>query len=326
MPTNNFLPFAIDPAANVITQGSWAALLARTNGFTAGVAQSGQLNKAWRQSSVMAAVLGQFINDYGALDALDDGNTANLVRDLARTVMQAPWSKVVATGTANAWVLTTAPTVAAYAAGRPLWVKAPATNTSTTVNANVSGLGDRRIKKADGTDPAIGDLLIGRWYATIDDGTSICIVTPLPSDVAAAAKTPAAFTAVTNALQNVPASTLTTVTNFTATQNDLGDSTFASSQLTIGAKDAGWWVIVAKLFWDFPATTMETNVIIERNGVEITAGNANGSTSIRARPNATAVYKLAAGDVIRVRATTTVVRNLEITGGSSIFSGFKVGA
>lgn len=185
MPTNDFLPFAIDPAANVITQGAWDALAARDTGFVAGVAQSAQLNKAWRQSSIMAAVIGQFINDYGALGALDDGNVANLVRDFARSIQGGTFSYVVATGTANAWVLTPTPALAVYAAGRVLWVKAPATNTSTTVNANISGLGDRRIKKADGTDPAVGDLVGGVWYPTIDDGTNICVVKTLPSDIAA---------------------------------------------------------------------------------------------------------------------------------------------
>ncbi|CAM5220507.1 Phage tail protein OS=Bosea thiooxidans OX=53254 GN=SAMN05660750_03312 PE=4 SV=1 [Bosea thiooxidans] len=76
--------------------------------------------------------------------------------------------------------------VPAYAAGRVLNVIAPATNTSTTVNADISGLGNRRVKKSDGSDPAVGDLVAGRVYATIDDGTNIRILTPLPSDAVAA--------------------------------------------------------------------------------------------------------------------------------------------
>lgn len=180
---NDFLPFATDPAANVISQGAWAALAARNNGFVAGVAQSPQLNKAWRQASVMAAALGQLIDTYSDRDALDDGDIVGLTTKIAQTFQAGMFSYVVATGTANAWVLSPTPAVPSYSAGRVLWVKAPATNTSTTVNANVSGLTSRRLKKADGTDPAIGDLVSGCWYPTIDDGTNICIVAALPSDI-----------------------------------------------------------------------------------------------------------------------------------------------
>lgn len=92
----------------------------------------------------------------------------------------------VATGTANDWIVAPALAVPAYAAGRVLNIIAPATNTATTVNMAVSGLANRRIKKADGTDPAVGDLILGRAYPTIDDGTSIRILSSLPSDVGAA--------------------------------------------------------------------------------------------------------------------------------------------
>lgn len=183
MATNDFLPFAAAGGANVLSQSDWLALTARLAGYTAGVANSAQINKGLRQSAAMAAMLGQFINDYGGFDALDDGNIDNLETAFVRTLMQAPWSKVVATGTANAWAVTTAPTVAAYAAGRPLWIKAPATNTLTTVTINISGIGTRPLMKADATAPAIGDFVSGRWYPTIDDGTNVCVISTLPSDL-----------------------------------------------------------------------------------------------------------------------------------------------
>lgn len=109
----------------------------------------------------------------------------NLSTQLAWLIQSGGLSWAVATGTANAWVVDPAFAVPAYKAGRVLWVKAPATNTSTTVNMNVSGLGNRRIKKGDGSDPAPGDLLSGRWYPTLDDGTNICVISFLRSDLAA---------------------------------------------------------------------------------------------------------------------------------------------
>ena len=47
-----------------------------------GVAQSAQLNKVWRQSSIMAAVLAQFISDRTGQDVLDDGTTATILANL----------------------------------------------------------------------------------------------------------------------------------------------------------------------------------------------------------------------------------------------------
>lgn len=78
MATNDFLPFAAAGGANVLAQADWLALAARLSGYTAGVANSAQINKGLRQSAAMSAMIGQFITDYGALDALDNGNIAQL--------------------------------------------------------------------------------------------------------------------------------------------------------------------------------------------------------------------------------------------------------
>lgn len=185
MATNDFLPFAAAGGANVLAQADWLALAARLSGYTAGVANSAQINKGLRQAAAVAAAFGQFLNDYGTLDALDDGNIGNLVRDFARSIQAGKFSFAVATGTANAWTVAPTPALAAYAAGRVLNIVAPATNTSTTVNMNVSGLGNRRIKKVDGSDPAIGDLVAGVAYPTVDDGTNIRILSVLASDIRA---------------------------------------------------------------------------------------------------------------------------------------------
>lgn len=82
MATNDFLPFGGDGAANVIAQATYAALAQRTSGFQSGVAQSAQLNKVWRQSSIMSAVLAQFIADNSGANSVDDGTTATLLANL----------------------------------------------------------------------------------------------------------------------------------------------------------------------------------------------------------------------------------------------------
>lgn len=82
MATNDFKPFAVGAGANVTTQADYEALAALITGFQSGKASSAQINKAIRQSSVMASVLAQFISDSASVDVLDNGNTASLLANL----------------------------------------------------------------------------------------------------------------------------------------------------------------------------------------------------------------------------------------------------
>ncbi|WP_338149610.1 phage tail protein, partial [Xenorhabdus bovienii] len=68
----------IADGANVLTNEEYGKLAARTNGFSSGVAKSQELNKVWRQASVIASVVAQFIAETNNQDVLDDGNTAAL--------------------------------------------------------------------------------------------------------------------------------------------------------------------------------------------------------------------------------------------------------
>lgn len=72
---NDFLVFAGSSGANVITQSAYAALSALTNGFSAGLAASNQLNKVWRQSSIMAAVMAGFIVQETGDNVIDNGSS-----------------------------------------------------------------------------------------------------------------------------------------------------------------------------------------------------------------------------------------------------------
>lgn len=78
MATNNFKAFALDPNANVTPQADWEALPALLSGFTSGKAASAQVNKAIRQATTIAALVGQFIANSGA-DALDNADVNGLV-------------------------------------------------------------------------------------------------------------------------------------------------------------------------------------------------------------------------------------------------------
>lgn len=78
MAINNFKAFAIDPNANVMSQAGWEALPALLSGFTSGKADSSQVNKAIRQATTIAALVGQFIANSG-VDALDNADVNGLV-------------------------------------------------------------------------------------------------------------------------------------------------------------------------------------------------------------------------------------------------------
>lgn len=82
MPKNEYLPFGTAANANVLPNAEYQALSARGTGFTSGVAKSKELNTAWRQASVIANVVAQFIVNKTGADALDNGDTAGLLKNL----------------------------------------------------------------------------------------------------------------------------------------------------------------------------------------------------------------------------------------------------
>lgn len=78
MPTNDILPFATGGGANVETQAVYVSDPTTATGFQSGIAPSLKLNKVWRQSSFISAMLAQFIVDKSAQSVLDDGDIAGL--------------------------------------------------------------------------------------------------------------------------------------------------------------------------------------------------------------------------------------------------------
>lgn len=77
---NQFLPFGTGGGAGVVSQADYLAASPgwRSEGFVNGMADPLKLNKVWRQSSAMSAMLGQFISDALGVDVLDDGDLVTL--------------------------------------------------------------------------------------------------------------------------------------------------------------------------------------------------------------------------------------------------------
>lgn len=78
MATNDFKSFATGSGANVMSQADYLALSALLTGFQSGKAASAQVNKAIRQATTIAALVGQFIANAN-IDALDNGDVSGLV-------------------------------------------------------------------------------------------------------------------------------------------------------------------------------------------------------------------------------------------------------
>ncbi|ECF4166111.1 hypothetical protein E5156_14840 [Salmonella enterica subsp. enterica serovar Florida] len=87
MPKNEFKAFAVGENANVLTQTEYENLPAVTSGFQAGIAESVQLNKVWRQASVIAAMLGQFTADKSGNDVVDDGKLDVLMNSFMKALL-----------------------------------------------------------------------------------------------------------------------------------------------------------------------------------------------------------------------------------------------
>lgn len=95
---NKFYPFATGGGANVVTDAAYALLTVLSTGYQSGVAISEQLNKTWRQSSVMAAVMGQLIANAG-YDATDSDGTTTLATRLYQALVGQLNAATTLTGT-----------------------------------------------------------------------------------------------------------------------------------------------------------------------------------------------------------------------------------
>lgn len=85
--TNDFQAFATGGGANVLTQAQYLALSSLiANGFVSGTAVSKQLNKVWRQSSVISAAVAQMIADSLNINVNDNGDLPTIVGNLKRSV------------------------------------------------------------------------------------------------------------------------------------------------------------------------------------------------------------------------------------------------
>lgn len=137
MATSDFLVFAGSGGANVITQSAYASLAALGPGFSSGVAASNQLNKVWRQSSIIAAVVAQYIADATGANSVDDGTTATLLSNLHTALSVSMFNPD--TGAVNAYAVTFPHGITAPQDGQRIRFRPAHSNTgASTFSANGS--------------------------------------------------------------------------------------------------------------------------------------------------------------------------------------------
>lgn len=85
---SDYLPVATGGGANVDSQVNFSGSGYQVNGFTAGIAQSIQINKVHRQASMVAAALTNFIVNVLGINIQDDGNLAGLITNLTKAIQR----------------------------------------------------------------------------------------------------------------------------------------------------------------------------------------------------------------------------------------------
>lgn len=172
MPNNGFLPFATGAGANVLTDQGYAASPEIAQGVQDGVADPQAANKAWRQSSVMASAIGQFIADFAQVDTADSQAVAvieaNFRVALAAALDGARYG-IDTSSTANLLVATLTPSPPTLNSFTAIYVKVANTNTGPTL-LNLNNLGSKSVVLPDGTQLSGGEMIQGRIYSLLFDG------------------------------------------------------------------------------------------------------------------------------------------------------------
>jgi hypothetical protein len=166
MASSDFLVFAGASGANVVSQSTYASMGALGPGFSTGIAESNQLNKVWRQGSIMAAVLGQFIADITTQNSVDDGTTATLLGNLL-TAIQASEFQVDVSGASNAISLTYVPApIVPLTDGAQYTFRAAHTNTGTTT-LSINGSPAHTVLDQTGTALVGGEIVANGMCSVI---------------------------------------------------------------------------------------------------------------------------------------------------------------
>jgi hypothetical protein len=161
MATNQFLPFATQSGAYVLTPSSYAALPGRLTGYPDGLLEKEDLNSAIRQGCFVAAAVSQFIADLQPTAVNDDGviaNYENVLKKGLRNFIPTD-SYLLDTGAANAYVVAFAPVQTALVNGQQVaFLVGHSATGACTLDV---GTGTHPLLRSDGSPINGGDLPAG---------------------------------------------------------------------------------------------------------------------------------------------------------------------
>ncbi len=165
MTQNHFKPFATGTSAIVQTQEEYEKSAALKEGFRKGLARSGEVNKALRQATSIAAAVAGFTAEKSEQDILDNGDIDTLklhfetaIRTISSTLA------AEAEGTADALTATFTPTLKHLSSGKTVLVRAKQKNTSKTPTLQADQTGTKEIVKGNNLSLEEGDIAgAGHW-------------------------------------------------------------------------------------------------------------------------------------------------------------------
>lgn len=319
MATNDFVPFATGTGANTYSVASYLASNARLLGVVDGEADPKLANNAWRQPSVIGAMIGAFIASQD-LDALDDGNISNLLANFSAALNRATAAQFPSrervhfgldTGIANRIVANVSPDIPSYEPGAIYWILAANAPTGAAV-ANLDGRGDRNIVRRDGTAIQAGDWAAGEIIELRDDGTRLQLPGLTPNSafttfITRFYQTPATYWRLDSPNSSIPANVLTTISNYGNRIATVGAGTVVnqnSGVVTIGPNDGGVYVLSATNAMDQPTTEESIYIYYNGNPIAVSRGVASPANNAMDK-SVSCIQRLSPNDTVQVNFLQT---------------------
>lgn len=240
MAANSILQFSDDGAALVLSQAAYLADSQRRIGNQPGIARADLMNKAMRQSSLVAAAVAQFIATRQLTDVVDTLTPAQIELMLSTALSGNGTAILNVSSTANALVANFTPAATTRLLGVQI-AKALATNTTTTPTLARDAQAALPIVKGNNLPLVAGDILSGSLIAFCYDAAlnKEVLINPATGVVVNTSVVLRSYLAGLTLSSTGPSTTMTTAAG------QATDSTNATTMTLIAAtaKTTAAWVV-----------------------------------------------------------------------------------
>jgi hypothetical protein len=223
-----------------------------------------------------------------------------LLKSMQQLIQRGQTTSAVDIGTAGHVVAMFTPAVVEHKFGMVLRVKIANDNAGATDFAP-NGLPAAPITRIGGLPLQQRDLVAGGMAELSFDGTQYQLLSMLGPGVGSTTKAPRLIgVTASGSGQSVP-STISNTMNLAVSQNNLwGTSTFAANKLTVGAGEAGLWLIEVWSWWPSPVGGFNCAIVATVNGAStnVESQENGGQSANGAVCMATGFIKLNVGDQV----------------------------